>query len=374
MIPLSLYIHFPWCVKKCPYCDFNSHQKDQHFDEALYVKNLLDDFRQDYERYGFERKITSVFMGGGTPSLFSATALAPLFETIAPYFTDKVEITLEANPGTIEHGKFRDYFALGINRVSLGVQSFNAKHLKILGRIHSVDDVSRSIDELTRAGFSNFNLDLMHGLPEQTSDEALQDLNAALKFQPTHLSWYQLTIEPNTYFAKYPPRLPQDDILAAIETQGFELLKKHGFERYEISAFARDKKYCRHNLNYWRFGDYLGIGAGGHGKITDLEHKKIIRTAKHKVPKTYLDPRKDFLAEFKEIPTREQTLEFMLNALRLVDGFALNLLTERTFGQDDITDKIVTARNLGLLHFDGQSIKPTSKGLQYLNDLIMVFN
>lgn len=374
MLPLSLYIHFPWCIKKCPYCDFNSHQKDAQFDEAFYIQNLIKDFKQDYEQYGFERKIHTVFMGGGTPSLFSAQALAPLFKTLQPYFVDNIEITLEANPGTIERGKFRDYFDLGINRISLGVQTFNSEQLKILGRIHSANDVSRSIDELTSAGFSNFNLDLMHGLPQQTVSQALNDLATAIKFKPSHLSWYQLTLEPNTYFAKYPPTLPQDDMLAEIETEGFKLLAEHGFERYEISAFARDKKYCQHNLNYWRFGDYLGIGAGAHGKITDLQQQKIIRTAKHKLPKAYLDANKNFLAETKIIIEHEQTLEFMLNALRLIDGFDFNLLETRIFAKNKILDQIIQAQKLGLLTYEQQKLVPTDKGFRFLNDLIMVFS
>lgn len=374
MIPLSLYIHFPWCIKKCPYCDFNSFKKDAHFNETAYVTRLIEDFQNDYANYGFSRKINTIFMGGGTPSLFSAQALEPLFNTLTPYLDAQAEITLEANPGTIEHGKFQEYFALGINRISLGVQSFNPKHLKILGRIHSVQDVGYSVDELGKAGFTNFNLDLMHGLPEQTASEALADLTEALAFAPSHLSWYQLTLEPNTYFAKYPPRLPEDIILAEIEARGFELLAQHGFERYEISAFARNNQRCRHNLNYWQFGDYLGIGAGAHGKITNIDHRQIIRTTKHKVPKTYLDPQKDYFAETKIIPEAEQPLEFMLNALRLIDGFEMELLKERTFSETDINHKIQRAQQHGLIEVHDNILKPSERGLRFLNDLIMEFS
>jgi oxygen-independent coproporphyrinogen-3 oxidase len=373
MIPLSLYIHFPWCIKKCPYCDFNSHKKDSYFDEATYTQCLIKDFTEDYARLGQNRKIHSIFMGGGTPSLFSAEALAPLFQRIEPYYSDNIEITLEANPGTIEHGAFKQYFDLGINRISLGVQSLNPRHLKALGRIHSVDDVARSIDEIKNAGFKNFNLDLMHGLPSQTLDEALDDLAKALQFTPTHLSWYQLTIEPNTYFANYPPQLPIDETLADIEDAGFELLNAHGFRRYEISAFARDNKRCQHNLNYWEFGDYIGIGAGAHGKITDRPNQKIIRTTKHKLPKNYLDPDKDFLSEHTEIEQKEQTLEFMLNALRLIDGFDLELISKRTFVDiETLAPLFAEAQDRGLIHLSNTHLQPTAHGLRFLNDLTMV--
>lgn len=373
MIPLSLYIHFPWCVKKCPYCDFNSHKKDSYFDEAAYIQCLIQDFTEDYARFGQNRKIHSIFMGGGTPSLFSAEALAPLFKILAPHYSDNIEITLEANPGTIEHGAFKNYFDLGINRISLGVQSLNPKHLKALGRIHSTDDVMRSVDEIFAAGFKNFNLDLMHGLPAQTTDEALDDLSKALQLNPTHLSWYQLTIEPNTYFANYPPTLPIDETLADIEEAGFELLNAHGFKRYEISAFARDHKRCLHNLNYWEFGDYIGIGAGAHGKITDSIHQKILRTTKHKLPKNYLDPNKTFLSEHTEIPIKEQPLEFMLNALRLMDGFDLELMRTRTFiDLKTLWPLLVKAEHQGLITLSETHLQPTAHGLRFLNDLTMV--
>lgn len=373
-IPLSLYIHFPWCVKKCPYCDFNSYQKDAYFDEHHYIQTLIRDFEMDYERFGFGRKIETIFMGGGTPSLFSAKALKALFEKLRPYFAHaQIEITLEANPGTIERDQFAAYFDLGINRISLGVQSFNEAQLKTLGRIHSSGDVENAVAEIQKAGFKNFNLDLMHGLPKQTLDDALQDLQTALSFNPTHLSWYQLTIEPNTYFANYPPQLPQDEMLGEIEHAGFALLAQHGFERYEISAFAREQKYCQHNLNYWRFGDYLGIGAGAHGKVTDLD-KKIMRTAKLKSPKNYLDPSKNFLAEFKEILPDEQTLEFMLNALRLIHGFDLNLFAERTtIPLSSLLPFVEKAQKLNLVSLEHNVLKPTQHGFQFLNDLTMIF-
>lgn len=375
MLPLSLYIHFPWCVKKCPYCDFNSFKKDAYFDEGLYIQALIRDFEIDYARFGFERKIETVFMGGGTPSLFSGKALEILFRKLRPYFSrSDIEISLEANPGTIERDQFAAYFDLGINRISLGVQSFSEAQLKTLGRIHLGADVETAIAEICKAGFSNFNLDLMHGLPLQTLDEALLDLQTAISFEPDHLSWYQLTLEPNTYFANYPPQLPQDDDLALIEAEGFKLLQTFGYERYEISAFACAQQYCSHNLNYWRFGDYLGIGAGAHGKITDPD-KKIIRTAKHKVPRAYLDPQKDFTAEFKEILVADQTFEFMLNALRLIEGFDLDLFAERTSVDAQLLLPFIErAQKLNLVEFKQNALKPSAHGLQFLNDLMLIFS
>ena len=375
-IPLSLYIHFPWCVKKCPYCDFNSFKKDQFFDEGLYIEALIQDFHEDYARFGQGRKIHTVFMGGGTPSLFSAAALARLFDQLHPYFSSpEIEITLEANPGTIERGQFKDYFALGINRISLGVQSFDAKQLKTLGRIHSSQDVDAAVNELLQAGFKNFNLDLMHGLPNQSTAEAMQDLNLALSFGATHLSWYQLTLEPNTYFARFPPSLPPEDTLLAIEDQGLELLALHGFQRYEISAFTRKNHACAHNLNYWQFGDYLGIGAGAHGKSTDAETKTIWRTSKYKTPKAYLDQTSPFLAEVKAIQPNEHTIEFMLNALRLTDGFDLDLLRRRTLVEPEtLQHKFIEAKALGLLEIEPQCLRPSAQGLRFLNNLIMLFD
>lgn len=369
MIPLSLYIHFPWCVKKCPYCDFNSHTAPGILPNTAYVQALI----KDFESIQNTRPIHSIFMGGGTPSLFDAKDLDPLFKVILPHCTSNVEITLEANPGTIERGQFKDYFMLGINRISLGVQSLNEKHLQKLGRIHRVTEVNQSVDEIHAAGFKRLNLDLMHGLPDQTQREALKDLQLAIALNPSHLSWYQLTIEPNTYFASHPPSLPQDDTLADIEDAGFTLLQKHGFERYEISAFAREQDYCQHNINYWEFGDYIGIGAGAHGKLTHAG--KITRTAKPKLPKSYLanpvDSGKDLV---KTLESQVIPFEFMMNALRLRQGFLKSLFEARTgLPLEQIRLQIETAKARGLLIETPTHLQPTALGFRFLNDLLNQF-
>ncbi len=362
MIPLALYLHFPWCVKKCPYCDFNSHALSGSLPAERYIARLIEDFSLNS---GIGRKITSIFMGGGTPSLFSAKELSPLFDVILPHCERDLEITLEANPGTIERGQFKDYFDLGINRISLGVQSFNEKHLKKLGRIHNTDDIFKAVDELTSAGFSNFNLDLMHGLPDQTPEEALSDLKQAIDLNPTHLSWYQLTIEPNTYFATKPPTLPNDDALADIEDAGFKLLAQAGFERYEVSAFARDGRYCQHNLNYWQFGDYLGIGAGAHGKIN------LTRTTKPKLPKTYMGM---FPPATEVIASDALPFEFMMNALRLTHGFPIPLFEERTgLPLTLIAPTLQTLYQKKLLIAEHGRIKTTPLGQRFLNDVLEQF-
>lgn len=364
--PLTLYIHFPWCVKKCPYCDFNSHALSGALPSERYIEKLIQDFKNDYAHAGVhKRKIASIFMGGGTPSLFSAKELSPLFAALLPHCEKNLEITLEANPGTIERGQFKDYFALGINRISLGVQSFNEKHLKKLGRIHNTDDIFKAVEELTSAGFSNFNLDLMHGLPDQTLEEALADLRQAIDLHPTHLSWYQLTIEPNTYFAAKPPALPHDDALADIEEAGFEVLSTAGFARYEVSAFAREDRYCQHNLNYWEFGDYLGIGAGAHGKIG------LIRTTKPKLPKTYMGP---FSPHTEPISKSALPFEFMMNTLRLVRGFPISLFEERTgLSIDAIAPTLEILYEKKLLIAEQGHIKTTPLGQRFLNDLLTHF-
>ena len=367
---IGLYIHFPWCVKKCPYCDFNSHSQAGELPKGAYIQALIDDFRQDIG-LAQGRKISSIFMGGGTPSLFHADDLKPLFAEILPHCNPGIEITLEANPGTIEHGQFKDYFDLGINRISLGVQSFNPTHLKKLGRIHNQADIFKSVSEIKAAGFSNFNLDLMHGLPDQTAVEALEDLQAAIALEPTHLSWYQLTIEPNTYFANYPPHLPDEDALSEIEEQGFALLAQHGFERYEISAFTRNQCDSQHNLNYWTFGDYLGIGAGAHGKITLHAPGHIIRTTKPKVPKTYLQ--KQTCVQMP-IPQSALPFEWMMNVLRLNQGVPAALFTERTgLPLSLIQEKIDAAVQAKLLNPNPLKIQASDLGFRFLNNLLTSF-
>lgn len=371
-IPLSLYIHFPWCIKKCPYCDFNSHTISNELPAELYINTLISDFVQEYS-YANGRKIETVFLGGGTPSLFHAKDIEPLFTAILPFCIKNVEITLEANPGTIERGQFKDYFGLGINRISLGVQSLNTKYLQKLGRIHTKDEVASAVTEITAAGFERFNLDLMHGLPQQTAEEALADMEQALAFNPSHLSWYQLTIEPNTYFAAYPPKLPNDETLADIEEAGFALLANHGYARYEISAFAHHQDYCRHNLNYWNFGDYLGIGAGAHGKLTG-RHGEIVRTSKPKLPKSYLHCDLAANRHEKTVTTGELPFEFMMNTLRLPQGFAKPLFYKRTgLTLESITAELEAAKTRGLLTETATHIKPSETGLQFLNELLNLF-
>lgn len=373
-IPLSLYIHFPWCVQKCPYCDFNSHAiKNSGVPEDLYINRLIADFEADLP-LALDRPLQSIFMGGGTPSLFSHKAISKLLKHIESRlkFSNSIEITLEANPGTIERGKFQTYFDIGINRISLGVQSFNPKHLKKLGRIHSDLEACRSIEEIYQAGFKTFNLDIMHGLPDQTPIESQEDLKQALSFAPPHLSWYQLTLEPNTLFHAKPPSLPSDETLGLIEDQGFEQLKSAGLDRYEISAYSKPGHESLHNKNYWEFGDYLGIGAGAHGKISDPINKIILRTNKKKHPKEYLDLSQSFLQESREIPNSERPFEFLLNTLRLINGVDQNLFESRTFlPLSTISKNLKISREQGLIELN--KLAATPLGLRYLNSVLESF-
>jgi putative oxygen-independent coproporphyrinogen III oxidase len=372
MIPLSLYIHIPWCIRKCPYCDFNSHKSPDTLPELAYVNALLDDLKQDLSRFP-GRKLESIFIGGGTPSLFSALAYEQLFTGIKLLlpFKEDIEITLEANPGTVEQQRFSDYRALGINRLSLGIQSFNSKHLKKLGRIHDGEQAHNAIHQARKAGFSNINLDIMHGLPNQSIEEGLDDLRQAMNHQPEHLSWYQLTIEPNTLFYKQRPILPNDDTLGVLEEEGFALLQSHQFHRYEISAFSREGMASRHNLNYWLFGDYLGIGAGAHGKLsTDV----IYRTRKHRQPKDYLDLSKSFLAESCVIKLEDYLFEFMLNTTRLEQAISHSLLTDRTgLCFERVASKFIQAAEKGLITLSPESWQVTAFGRRYANDLQAIF-
>jgi oxygen-independent coproporphyrinogen-3 oxidase len=372
--PLSLYIHIPWCIRKCPYCDFNSHKADQSLPEAQYINALLADLDQDL-LWVQGREIESIFFGGGTPSLLSAAAYEQLFTGLRQRlrFSDSIEITLEANPGTFEAEKFAAYRQLGINRLSIGIQSFQPQHLQKLGRVHDRDQALNAIRLAKQAGFDNFNLDLMHGLPGQTVTQALDDLELALSFEPRHLSWYQLTIEPNTEFYKRPPRLPEDDTLWDIQEAGFERLEQQGFEHYEISAFCQPGNAARHNLNYWQFGDYLGIGAGAHGKITLAQQGTIIRSHKTRLPKDYLNADKRFLAGTHTIDADEIGLECLMNALRLKQGIAVQQFEQRTgLPLSAVEQPLQRARELGLLTVD-QAIYATEKGQQYLNELLALF-
>ena len=362
--PLSLYIHYPWCVKKCPYCDFNSHEGE---DRNGYIEALLKDLDKDL-KYVQGRSIHSIFIGGGTPSLMSADELHELFTGLKSKLTfeKNIEITLETNPGTFEVDKFKAFKNIGINRLSIGVQSFQGHHLSALGRIHSAKEASKACTYASQI-FDNFNIDLMYGLEGQSIDNCLSDLNQAIDLNPQHISFYQLTIEPNTLFAKFPPALPKDDDIWRMGEQGVALLEQHGFERYEVSAFG--KIPSKHNLNYWRFGDYIGIGAGAHGKITESKTGKVVRTLKSKSPKEYIQNRNKTLEVIDNL-----SFEFMLNALRLKNGFDVDLFKART-GKDInvINEQLKRAESMGLVNLTKDRITPTKKGFDFLNDLISLF-
>ncbi|MBP0047213.1 radical SAM family heme chaperone HemW [Marinobacterium sp. AK62] len=374
--PLSLYVHIPWCVRKCPYCDFNSHAAPETLPEQAYVDSLLDDLSAELS-HAAERPLGSIFIGGGTPSLFSAAALQRLMDGIRSRIAleSDAEITLEANPGTFEQARFEGYRAAGINRLSIGIQSFNAEHLQRLGRIHSPDEAERAA-EAAIGLFPRVNLDLMHGLPGQTPEQALSDLEQALAFDPGHLSWYQLTIEPNTEFHARPPQLPLDEALWAIQEQGQALLSRAGYRQYEVSAHARPGQEARHNLNYWTFGDYLGIGAGAHGKISyrDAEGRlQIERRHKMRQPKGYMDPAKR-LAGQQLIPPEERSFEFMMNALRLTEGIPKDLFEQRTgVNLKTVVPLIQKAQQLELLEPSSARLTPTRQGRLFLNDLLALF-
>lgn len=329
--PLSLYVHIPWCIKKCPYCDFNSHAAGGTLPERDYLSSLIADLQRD-AHLAQGRKLNTVFFGGGTPSLFSPKAIAEIISAAAGEIglAENAEITLEANPGTFEQQKFFGFRASGVNRLSIGVQSFNQTQLTALGRVHSGEEASLAVNIARQAGFTNINLDLMHGLPAQTLAQALTDLQHALALAPTHLSWYQLTIEPNTAFYSAPPPLPLEDDLIAIQQRGLAALENGGFAQYEISAFARPGFEAQHNVNYWQFGDYLGIGAGAHSKITLADKGQIIRTNKTRLPRDYMARRPDFVAGRRTLTKDELPQEFLMNALRLHAGVDPQLFTART--------------------------------------------
>ena len=372
--PLALYIHIPWCVRKCPYCDFNSHAAGPSLPEEEYVDALLADLDAD-QAHAHGRELTSIFFGGGTPSLFSASALGRLLEGVQRRvpFTSDIEITLEANPGTFEQAKFRDYRSLGINRLSIGVQSFQEAKLKSLGRIHDGNEAIRAADMARAAGFDNFNLDLMHGLPEQSIEDALYDLRTAIAQGPTHLSWYQLTMEPNTVFWSQPPELPEDDLLWDIQEAGQALLAAEGYAQYEVSAYAQPGKAARHNLNYWTFGDFLGIGAGAHAKLSS-PHGRIARTWKTRLPKDYLDSGKSFQAGERLLDAEEMPFEFLMNVLRLTEGVPAALFEQRTgLPLESLDEARREAEARQLLLRDPQRLVATREGQLFLNDLLQHF-
>jgi len=372
--PLALYIHFPWCVRKCPYCDFNSHEARGELPEQDYLDAVRLDLEQSLPMI-WGRKIHTVFIGGGTPSLMSAAGLERLLSdvrTLLPLALD-AEITMEANPGTFEAERFRSYRDSGVNRLSIGIQSFNGAHLQALGRIHDEAEALRAV-EIARSTFENFNLDLMFALPSQTLAEARRDLETALAFAPPHLSMYHLTMEPNTVFAKYPPALPDDDLSADMQDMILEATASAGYEHYEVSAYAQPGKRARHNLNYWQFGDYLGIGAGAHSKIS-FPHR-VLRQARYKQPASFIEAAKrgNPVQEEHEIARGDMGFEFMLNALRLTEGFDPNLFGERTgMGIGAITQALNEAESKGLLYRDHKLIRPTALGQRFLNDLQEMF-
>jgi len=373
--PLSLYVHFPWCVRKCPYCDFNSHERRTEIPEAAYVDALLADLESDLPRV-WGRPVRSIFLGGGTPSLFSPEAIETFLSGVRarlPLAPD-AEVTLEANPGTVEIERFRGYRAAGVNRLSIGIQSFNPTHLQVLGRIHGRDEALNAAQAARDAGFDNFNLDLMFGLPQQTPEEALSDVRTAIALQPTHLSLYQLTLEPNTLFHAQPPPLPDEDVIAAMQDCLQAEMAGAGFEQYEVSAYAQPGRRCRHNLNYWQFGDYLGIGAGAHAKITAAEG--ITRLWKVKQPQDYL---KKFgtpaaIGGEHRLSVDDAPFEFMLNALRLVHGFAPELYEARVgLPLSSLECALAHARSRHLIEQKDDVIRPTALGLRFLNDLSAIF-
>ena len=375
-IPLSLYIHMPWCVRKCPYCDFNSHavpDGELSLDlEQEYLQALVEDFKTQID-FAQGRHIHSVFIGGGTPSLISAKGYQWLFSQLKSFipFEEGCEITLEANPGTVEHDPFAGYLDAGINRLSIGVQSFNTDHLKKLGRIHSNDDAVNAIHLAKEAGFTRINVDLMHGLPEQTLEQALYDLKLAVENGATHVSWYQLTIEPNTVFFRTQPVLPVDDVLEEIQAQGEAYLTAHGFVNYEVSAWRKEKP-STHNLNYWQFGDYLAIGAGAHGKVTQPDG--VYRFQKTRLPKDYLAKVPAENLQFKRIEDEEMPFEFMMNALRLNQGVDAKLYAERTgLSLDGLNDLLTSLRQRKLMLEDSSRISCTEQGHVFLNSVLEEF-
>ena len=375
--PLSLYIHMPWCIKKCPYCDFNSHTAADNLPEEAYINALIADVEQALPSI-WGRRIQSIFIGGGTPSLFSADAYATLFSRLRSLLSisPHAEITLEANPGTVEQQRFADYRAIGINRLSIGIQSFDDNALKALGRIHDSQQAIRAVQCAHQAGYDNVNLDLMFGLPGQTAELAARDISIALDLAPTHLSYYQLTIEPNTAYAHQPPKLPADDSSYDWQLANQERLATAGYQQYEISAYSQTDRQCQHNLNYWQFGDYLGIGAGAHSKITDASQQSITRSMKQKQPQAYLTHQgtPQQIQTVQTLTSSELGFEFMLNALRLTNGFASALFLAHTgLPLSTIEKPLLSAERQGLLNWDIQHIQPTAEGQRYLNDVISLF-
>jgi oxygen-independent coproporphyrinogen-3 oxidase len=374
MQPISLYIHFPWCIKKCPYCDFNSHAGKDFIPEDQYISALLQDLENDIEQFSINSPVQSIFLGGGTPSLFSPAALERLFIGIhhKTTVTANAEITLEANPGTFESQKFAEFRDIGINRLSIGIQSFNDKLLQKLGRIHSGQEALMAGEIAHQAGFENINLDLMFGLPGSSLSDSEQDVRTAISLDPKHISFYQLTLEPNTYFFKHPPILPSDDRIFTFQQNGQKYLQEAEYDQYEISAFAKTNFQCNHNLNYWQFGDYLGIGAGAHGKITTHRPKQIVRIIKPKHPELYLkDPIK---REHRNVLVTELALEFLMNHLRLKTGFSTDeFITKTGLPFSSIETTLGKLIQQDLIIKNAQQYQCSEKGWNFLDDILAQF-
>jgi len=373
-IPLSLYIHVPWCEKKCPYCDFNSHMARAEVDEQRYITELLNDVDHDIAHFGkavTHREIQTIFIGGGTPSLFSIESYQALFDGLRARlnFSKSIEVTLEANPGSSERDKFAGFRQAGINRLSIGVQSFNQSHLRSLGRVHDREHALQAAQYARDAGFDNVNLDLMFGLPSQSLQQSLSDIKQAIKLAPTHLSCYQLTIEPNTLFHHQPPITPDDEALWDMQEQLQAEIAKHAYSHYEVSAYSQDGKHCRHNVNYWQYGDYLGIGAGAHGKITTAP-QEVVRTWKIKHPTTYL--KKDIKVGGQDtVAAKQLPFEFMMNALRLNAGFELSLFEARSGLPVSSIQALLTKHEaLGLITVDAFRVIPTAFGHNMINNML----
>ena len=373
--PLSLYIHIPWCIKKCLYCDFNSHAVKGDTPEAAYIDALLKDLAEDVQRYVITRPISSIFIGGGTPSLFSPESINRLLRGIEQQLPLKpdIEITLEANPGTFESHKFAEFRALGINRLSIGIQTFNDTLLTRLGRVHSGGEALKAAEIAQQSGFDNFNLDLMFGLPGANPEDSQSDVATAISLKPTHISFYQLTLEPNTYFHKFPPQLPNDELIFDTQKRGQQLLADHGYQQYEVSAYSQSGLQCQHNVNYWQFGDYLGIGAGAHGKITQTLPQTIIRTVKPKSPEHYLqDTHK--LGSSTVIPVAELPLEFIMNQLRLKQGFtAENYFASTGLSISTLEPALSESLQQGLLINQDDRYFCSAQGWNFMDNILEKF-
>ena len=372
-IPLSLYIHIPWCVKKCPYCDFNSHEKNESYDEDTYVDALIADLRTEYPKTN-NRPIESIFFGGGTPSLFSSEAISRILQAVngETKLSENAEITLEANPGTFEQEKFAGFRTAGINRLSIGIQSFNETHLKKLGRIHGSDEAYKAIETAKQTGFENINLDLMFALPEQSIEQAKQDIKTACETNVNHISHYQLTIEPNTYFHKYPPVLPENDTSWDMQNACHEILSSSQYQQYEVSAFSKQGKQCKHNNNYWLFGDYIGIGAGAHGKITDNENSEITRNWKRKQPKDYMQQalNGNATSDSEAIKKDDLIFEFLMNSLRLKNGFDIKTFEQRTGLSKEELLKTLNTIDSVMLDIQAEKISTSEQGYRFLNNVL----